>query len=165
MPEGTEGQAVQEDGEAQQTQQQTTPPWEANGERFDPERAWRLIQDLRGERDGLRTERETLQGRVSEFEQANQTDAERLTQRAETAEARIPTLEQENNRLRAAMQVGLDPELIDRLRGDTLEDLVQDAKSLQQRMGPPAAQRFAHGARQSSAPGSMNDLIAGAIRR
>lgn len=152
-------------GQQQDGQQGTPPPWEANGQQFDPERAWKLIQNLQGERDGLRSERDTLRSTVSEHEQASMTELQRATQRAETAEGRLPTLESENTRLRAALSVGLtDPDLIDRLRGSTLDELVADAKALQQRLAPPQ-RRFDTGARQTADASDMNDLIFGGLRR
>ena len=86
MPEGTEGTETSQDGaEGQQNQQDgqsgsqggETPPWDREGQQFDPERAWGLIQTLRGERDTLRTERDQLSGQVSEFQQQSMSEQER----------------------------------------------------------------------------------------
>lgn len=37
------------------------PPWERDGQPFDPEKAWNLVQSLRGENDKLKTGRQELQ--------------------------------------------------------------------------------------------------------
>ena len=54
MPEGTEQQEAQGGTPAQ------TPPWEKNGQEFNAEKAWTLIQNLTGERDRLSTEKAAL---------------------------------------------------------------------------------------------------------
>ena len=54
MPEGTEQQEAQGGTPAQ------TPPWEKNGQEFNAEKAWTLIQNLTGERDRLNTEKAAL---------------------------------------------------------------------------------------------------------
>lgn len=182
MPEGEGGQQAGQQGPAgqqasgqqhtgQQSGQQQSgqpgqgsqggekPPWEANGQQFDPERAWRLIQNVQSERDGLKT-------KVTEHEQASMTEQQKLEQRAATAEGQLPTLQSENLRLRAAISAGIDVADVDRLRGNTLAELVEDAKQLKQRYGggqqPPP--RFDHGARQNAGTQSMNDLIFGTRR-
>ena len=40
------------------TEQEATPPWERDGEEFNPERAWTLIQALRAEKEQLKTKAE-----------------------------------------------------------------------------------------------------------
>lgn len=40
------------------TEQEATPPWERDGEEFNPERAWALIQALRAEKEQLKTKAE-----------------------------------------------------------------------------------------------------------
>lgn len=165
MPEGTE--APPETGDATTTESTPestpTPPWEQNGEPFDPERAWGLIQNLRTERETLRQEREQLTGRVSEFEQANQTETERLQSRAETAERDRDELRREL----IALQHGLPADLLDRLRGDTPEELAEDAKRLKALLAPeqPQPQPWPHGPRQVASGGDMNSLILGALKR
>lgn len=66
-------------------------PWTA--EDFDAERAWRLVQSLRAERDGLKTERDDARKEAEEFRSAaSKTGDERdkalaaATKRAEDAE-------------------------------------------------------------------------------
>ena len=53
MPEGTERQEAQGGTPAQ-------TPWEKNGQEFNAEKAWTLIQNLTGERDRLTTEKAAL---------------------------------------------------------------------------------------------------------
>lgn len=48
------------------------PPWEASGEAFDPERAWNLIQNLRGENTGLKGQLTPLQDAADASRRAEQ---------------------------------------------------------------------------------------------
>lgn len=169
MSEAEGGQGAQGGDQGSQNSQSAqgggqTPPWEANGQSFDPERAWRLIQNLQGERDGLKTERDGLQSKVSEHEQASMSELEKLTSRVEKAEGQVGPLQSENLRLRAAISAGIDPDDIDRLRGNTLEELVEDAKQLRERYTRQQQAAFDHGPRTTPQAGSMNDLIFGARR-
>lgn len=59
----------------------TTPaPWEANGEPFDPERAWNLIQNLRGENQGLKGQLTPLQEAAEQARRAEQGEIATMTE-------------------------------------------------------------------------------------
>lgn len=51
----------------------STPPW---GENFEPERAWRLIQNLRGDNEGLKKERDDARAEAAEFRTAAEKSGE-----------------------------------------------------------------------------------------
>lgn len=76
--------------------------------------------------------------RLAQLEESQKSVEERLTSRAEKAEARIPELERENARLRVALAKGLPVDLVDRLRGDTEDELAADADSLLALVKPDA---------------------------
>lgn len=190
MPEGTEGQGEPQGGEQNgqqqepqggQQEQQQAPPWEREGQQFDPERAWNLIQSLRGERDELRGERETLQGRVSEFEQQSMSEQERLTHRATTAEQQAQSTAAELTQIRVALTHGfvtrnedgtysLDGDAIDLLGTGTEEELTARAARIaalrtpqQQEAGPAS---FDGGPRTPTAPPQdMNTFLRKATGR
>ncbi|PWG60848.1 hypothetical protein [Bifidobacterium catulorum] len=54
------------------------PPWERDGEEFNPEKAWKLIENLRADNTKLRTANETANTRLREFEDAKLTEQEKL---------------------------------------------------------------------------------------
>lgn len=56
------------------------PPWEANGEAFDPERAWNLIQNLRGENTGLKGQLTPLQEAAEQARRAEQGEIATMTE-------------------------------------------------------------------------------------
>ncbi len=75
-------------------------------------------------------EAETLRLRLKEFEDRDKTDLQKLSERAEAAERRSVELEQQSLRRQVALDNGLPAALVDRLRGDSLEALTEDAQSL-----------------------------------
>lgn len=190
MPEGTEGAqgASQDGGQGQQQnnggqqpgqesgQQQATPPWERNGEQFDPEKAWNLIQSLRNENGTLKSDREALQGKVTEFEQQGLTEVEKLTNRATTAEQERDTAAGELVRLQVALNNGLiaekdgkfvlDEDAMKLLGTGTAEELEERAKLIAARSGQQQQTRgFNHGPAGQAPKGDMNSLIFGAMRK
>lgn len=122
-----------------------TPPW---GDSFDAEKAWKLIENLRSDKEKL-SAREVLtpdqKEKLAEYDrlvEASQTESERrdkqLAQLQEST-ARIPTLEAENLRLQVALEKGLVGERADlaaRLQGSTREELAEDADKLLALLGP-----------------------------
>lgn len=57
---------MSEEQEQQQEQQVETPPW---GEDFNAEKAWNLVQNLRGDKESLQTKLATAQSDQEELEQ------------------------------------------------------------------------------------------------
>ncbi|MCB0882689.1 MAG: hypothetical protein KDC33_10810 [Thermoleophilia bacterium] len=70
------------------------------------------------------------EAKVTEFEAAGKTEMERLTDRAAQAEQAAKDATMQLARERVARRVGLPEKFIDRLRGDTEEELEDDATSL-----------------------------------
>lgn len=120
--------------EATQAEPKQAPPW---GDDFNAEKAWGLIQNLRSDKEKL-SAREVLtpdaKQKLAEYDQlvaASKTELEK----AQEAAGRVGPLEAENLRLKVAIEKGLVGEranLVDRLKGDTLDDLRADADSLLQ---------------------------------
>lgn len=104
-------------------------PWGDDAD-FDPDKAWTLIQNVRGDADKLKTERDTLAKKVKEQEDASKSDEEKREERATTAETKAAALEREAARLRIAMRKGLTETQAKRLVGDTEEELEKDADDL-----------------------------------
>lgn len=72
---------------------ESTPPW---GDDFDAERAWRLVQNLRSEVSGLKTERDAARSEATEFRSAAEKTGEERDRaladavtRAENAERKL----------------------------------------------------------------------------
>lgn len=118
-------------GEQQPTQQgeQPAPPW-GSDEQFDPEKAWRLIQNLRGDLDKAKAEREGLKGKVDEHEQSKLSETEKLAAARDELKARAEAAEGQLLRMEVAAEKGLTPAQAKRLQGSSKEELEADADEL-----------------------------------
>ena len=118
--------------------------------------------------DRLRREREKFSGyddlkakasKLDEIEQQNQSEIEKANSKAATlAEEKQAlgdqnkSLTTENLRLRVALDKSVPSDLIDRLRGETKEDLEADADSLLKLVKPKDTTDFDGGARKPEEP-------------
>ena len=100
-----------------------------------------------------------LEARLKEFEDRDKTEAQKLAEARDAAERRALDAERANLRYRVAVAKQLPPELVDRLRGDTEEEMAADADALLSLVKPPAPS-YDGGTRTSAgAPADMNALI------
>lgn len=91
------------------------PPW-GSDEEFSPEKAWNLIQNLRTD---LEKTKPAVQ-RLREIEDANKTELQKITERAEAAERRASQAELAALRTRVAAELNVPVEV---LHGDTEESI------------------------------------------
>ncbi len=54
------------------------PPWERDGEEFSPEKAWKLIENLRADNAKLKTSNESSNAKLREIEDAKLSEQEKL---------------------------------------------------------------------------------------
>lgn len=150
-PQGQQPQAAQPPAAATQPSGEQAPPWERDGQQFDPERAWNRIQ-------GMQRDLEAARSRVNEFEQAAMTDQQRLEQRATTAEEAAATAQRDLARYRVAAAKGVPPDL---LSGDSEEAMTAQADQLLAFRGEQVAPvpSFDGGIRTPSAGVDMNQEI------
>lgn len=101
------------------------PPAKADDgqEPFDADRAMKKIREADREAEALRK-------RLKEFEDRDKTEAQKLAERAETAEKQRDELLIESLRARVALAKGLPLPLAERLRGTTEEEMSADADAL-----------------------------------
>lgn len=129
-----------------------TPPWEKRGEDFDADTAAKFIYNLQRDADAekakrtkleadhqtevtkLTEERDELQGKVTEHEEAELSEVERLRKQVERLQAKPDTSSTKKDgdnleaaRLRIALNKGLTEKQAARLVGDTAEALEADA--------------------------------------
>lgn len=126
MPEET---AAPQDGAA-------TSDDQADQQTFDAE----YVKKLRAESAKHRTEAKAnaeAARRLAELEESQKTEQQKLAERAEAADSRTAELERENLHLRTALEKGLPLELVDRLRGDTPDEVAADAETLLTLVAPP----------------------------
>lgn len=77
--------------------------------------------------------------RLREFEDRDKSDTQKLAERAESAEKRVPELERQLLRLTVASEKGLTAAQAKRLVGDTREELEADAAELLETFKPADA--------------------------
>lgn len=103
--------------------------------------------------------------RLAEIEKAGQTELELVTGERDELKSGLSQLGSENLRLRVALEKSIPADLIDRLRGETKEELEADADKLLE-MVAPAPSSFDGGARRSAPAGAdMNRLLRAAAGR
>ena len=124
--EGSEGaQAATQQQEPTSEQNKPAPPW-GSDEEFDPDKAWRLIQNLRKEKDELKP----LADKAKELEDAQKTEQERLTEKLSETEKRAVDAELKAARLEVATEKGLPKSSVKFLTGTTPEELEESADEL-----------------------------------
>lgn len=102
------------------------PPWGSDDE-FSPEKAWKLIQDLRRDKERLKP----LADKAKELQDASKTEAERLAEQAAQAASRAEAAERRALLAEArAERPSLTPAQVARLQGDTVDELLADAEEL-----------------------------------
>jgi hypothetical protein len=105
----------------------TEAPW---GDDFDAERAWRLVQNLRSERDAIKAERDSLRTERDNLV----TERDGLKEELQTKTSEIERISKENAREVALQKIlRKHPELedfADLLTGDTEEELSAKAERL-----------------------------------
>ncbi len=98
-------------------------------------------------------EAETLRLRLKEFEDRDKSETERLSGERDNLKGENGSLAQENLRLRVAIEKELPAELIDRLKGESKEEMEADADQLLELVKAPAKREgFDGGARPPADP-------------
>ena len=121
-----------------------------------------VLADLAKERD----RRQALEAQLQEYQDAQKTDAEKTAERLTAAETAAAESSAELARYKAAAEADLPLNMAGRLRGDSLDDLIEDAKALKEHLAPP--NRFtgsADGGVRKPTPAKVNrnDLLRAAI--
>lgn len=145
------------DSNAGQGPASTPPPW---GDDFEPERAWSTIQRQRQTERNLRDQLQEHQRRQMSDQQ--RTESERDQFKRERDEARV-----DRERYRIAATRGIPIDLLSSIKGETVEELEQNADVLKRHIGggqPVAAPDFGAGARPTGNGAAEEDFSA-MIRR
>lgn len=115
-----------------------------------------------------RQELEAAQAKLKEFEDRDKTEAEKAEEARKALEDRASKAEAELLRLKVASKTKLPPELAERLRGGTEEELEADAVRLAELVKTdegPSVDTDAGKGEATSGERSFNDIIRGASAR
>jgi hypothetical protein len=164
MPDDNGQQAGQnKDGQGQQQAQQQafTPP--ATQADLD-----RIISERLGRERAKFADYDDVKAKAAEFDkiaEGQKTEAQKAAERADKAEREAAEHKGALLRLRVATSKGLPPDLSDRLRGDSEDELNADADRLLALVGGQQQQPFDHGPRQTAPANDMNSLILRGLTR
>lgn len=114
------------------------PPW-GSEEDFNPEKAWKLIQGLRGDKESLTADRDKYKQAHDAAETAKLSDIERANRERDDALSSASQNGVELARLRAAIKYGLDEDDLEFVGGNTPEEIDTSAKKLADRLGQQQA--------------------------
>ncbi len=113
--------------------QDTTTAVDEQAEKFEPERAMELIRKQREENKALKKaalELEKYKQREEERKKAEMTELERLKAEYDQAQAELKASRLRTMQIEVAAKLGLPAALSDRLKGETLEEMEEDAKAI-----------------------------------
>ncbi len=124
-----------------------TPPWGSDAD-FDPQKAWSLIQNVRGDlekKNARIAELTPFEAKARDLEDAQKSEVQRLTEQVAAAQQTAQERATEAMRLRVALRHGIsdeDAEIF--LTGATEEAITKQAErlaALRPAVTPPTAQR------------------------
>ena len=113
--------------------QDTKTAVDEQAEKFEPERAMELIRKQREENKALKKaalELEKYKQREEERKKAEMTELERLKAEYDQAQAELKASRLRTMQIEVAAKLGLPAALSDRLKGETLEEMEEDAKAI-----------------------------------
>lgn len=134
-----------EEAPAVQEESSTVPPWERDGETFDPERAWKLIQNLKAELATAKAKQAEAPESIATEEPAPEPEAEPTE--AETSEsqddsaAQIASLQAELARVKALAAVGLSQDFAPFVPGENSEEIETNLATLQKLISDAANEK------------------------
>lgn len=119
---------------------ETTPPWERDGETFDPERAWKLVQNLKAELAAVKAKQTGAPEPTAAEEPAPEPEAEPAAPQDDSA-AQIASLQAELARVKALAAVGLSQDFAPFVPGATSEEIEANLATLQKLISDAANEK------------------------
>lgn len=124
---------------------ETTPPWERDGETFDPERAWKLVQNLKAELAAVKAKQAEAPEPTAAEEPAPEPEAEPTEAEApepqDDSAAQIASLQAELARVKALAAVGLSQDFAPFVPGATSEEIEKNLATLQKLISDAANEK------------------------
>lgn len=133
-----------EEAPAVQEESPTVPPWERDGETFDPERAWKLIQNLKAELAAVKAKQAEAPEPVaeeSEQESAAEPAEAETSESQDDSAAQIVSLQAELARVKALATVGLSQDFAPFVPGATSEEIEANLATLQKLISDAANEK------------------------
>lgn len=119
---------------------EATPPWERDGETFDPERAWKLVQNLKAELAAVKAKQAEAPEPATAEEPAPEPEAEPAAPQDDSV-AQIASLQAELARVKALAAVGLSQDFAPFVPGETSEEIEKNLATLQKLISDAANEK------------------------
>ena len=124
------------------------------------------VKQLREEAAAYRTQKNTLESKLKEYEDRDKTELEKLQERAERAEQELESARVEQTRLTVAAKHGITADHLDLLTGSTEEEIDAKASKLASLITTQKPERVRVGEQGEPAPPALNgDGIEDALKR
>lgn len=124
---------------------EATPPWERDGETFDPERAWKLVQNLKAELAAVKAKQAEAPEPAAAEEPAQEPEAKPAEAEAPESQddsaAQIASLQAELARVKALAAVGLSQDFAPFVPGATSEEIEANLATLQKLISDAANEK------------------------
>lgn len=124
---------------------ETMPPWERDGETFDPERAWKLVQNLKAELSAVKAKQAEAPEPAATEEPAQEPEAKPAEAEAPESQndsaAQIASLQAELARVKALAAVGLSQDFAPFVPGATSEEIETNLATLQKLISDAANEK------------------------
>ena len=121
------------------------PPWERDGETFDPERAWKLVQNLKAELAAVKAKQAEAPEPTATEEPAPEPEAEpvegEIPEPQDDSAAQIASLQAELARVKALAAVGLSQDFAPFVPGATSEEIEANLATLQKLISDAANEK------------------------
>ena len=121
------------------------PPWERDGETFDPERAWKLVQNLKAELASVKAKQAEAPEPTAAEEPAPEPEEKPAEAEApepqDDSAAQIASLQAELARVKALASVGLSQEFAPFVPGATSEEIEANLATLQKLISDAANEK------------------------
>lgn len=125
---------------------ETAPPWERDGETFDPERAWKLVQNLKAELATVKAKQAEAPEPTAAEEPVQEPEAEPIEAETSSAAqddsaAQVASLQAELARVKALAAVGLSQDFAPFVPGETSEEIETNLATLQKLISDAANEK------------------------
>lgn len=124
---------------------EATPPWERDGETFDPERAWKLVQNLKAELAAVKAKQAEAPEPTAAEEPEQEPEVEpseaEASEHQDDSAAQIASLQAELARVKALAAVGLSQDFAPFVPGATSEEIEANLATLQKLISDAANEK------------------------
>jgi len=121
--------SVDHSGASAQEAAPTAKSWDGD---FDPQRAQKLIENLRSDIEKLKNDKRSYAEKLKAYEDAEKSEFQKLQEQVQEYEAQLRELTRE----KVALKHGLSEDLLEFVSGETVEEMEERARRLAEKLAP-----------------------------